>query len=999
MKRLLFVFLFSPLLLSASSASSDVSQDRTIFNKWCNETIPAQSAREHAFQQLLVQAQAQTEGAQHLRELYDLTSNLTEATERARMANEVRKAIRNNRAASAQFDSEDADHDAQVLRHVDDLQRTKGIAFDVEQLDRLRSLAASLASRSRDAFQLLQTSEEADHSKVEEVVILGTKTENQEATSERAFRQYFSSLRSLDVLGSAIEEESEYLANIKSACWIGSTVFKRLENTPAASSVAATATARVSSAKMIHSTSTESAAGPVSPRLDNTPAASSVAATATASASSAKMTHSTSTESAVGPVSPRSNTSARVPRLMKITVSSTPKTQKRAGKIKHTVLVAVPSINSTKPGEKGDINPPVSKREKSTSEVHPASVSLRGSAPKMQKREVNHLQSQDAVLSRTGSLSPLNSPAKRSKENLTNVRNQKKAMFEEDSEEQTKVADDDLNGENSFPLDDSPAPSEKPSAGIVSKKKAALVTIKAADEGDNPKTPFDETLDSKAANNAVADVKHSVENMEAETSATATRVANEHGEPKKPNARTRLRRTANPVIAASAGDVPSQYKAWAPSDSKPMELKKKAALAQMQAEFDDDDDEPPNLEATKKSGSRRNNGRRPSAEAVAASEADGVLYDDDDLPKHHPKPIALELSGDWRSLMKKKTTSHKTQTADSGVLVSPDLFLNGGSLPSQYTAWQPSPSDEAKGATAVSAADNDEQDGVNASFLQLQEVISGALAGGVLEKASSAALSEHATKKVNPSELGLAHLVLLEYAKVLNSTALNQLASAHLSVEKLERLVKRLQDADPMRHPEVLVANSKQAQAVRWCQYFQEHEQSIGPMRMALATVHAANSALANSSAQRAAISEEADARSKLQQTVEKDISALTTLIKSFRLAIKEADISNERLQDAHLEVEDALEATLKNREAVLEAHKIKLTELRHVASSADEDVVRKKKSLAKANESVASMREKVDQVRASCGKAFVQVQKRAHAGHMEAHAVEVALKVAGRQS
>merc|ERR1719329_372809 len=89
--------------------------------------------------------------------------------------------------------------------------------------------------------------------------------------------------------------------------------------------------------------------------------------------------------------------------------------------------------------------------------------------------------------------------------------------------------------------------------------------------------------------------------------------------------------------APAATNLPGQYAAWAPGDNAVAEKKKKAALAEMEAGFDDDDDAPPTPapKPKKKRHHRAPAPAPPPPPPARKADADGVIYDDDDLPKHH----------------------------------------------------------------------------------------------------------------------------------------------------------------------------------------------------------------------------------------------------------------------------------------------------------------------------------------------------------------------------
>merc|ERR1719401_837984 len=153
-----------------------------------------------------------------------------------------------------------------------------------------------------------------------------------------------------------------------------------------------------------------------------------------------------------------------------------------------------------------------------------------------------------------------------------------------------------------------------------------------------------------------------------------------------------------------------------------------------------------------------------------------------------------------------------------------------------------------------------------------------------------------------------------------------------------------------MTHPGAGL-RGKNGQVDQWCMYFARNSQSLAPMKKALSKLQGETTLLANLSSQRAAVSEEIDARSQLQKTVEQDIRSLSSLLDTLRKSSSTSSLqalerkatrskevllklgaATEGWRGAHIELEDALEATLHSRSAVVESQRSKLALLQKIA-------------------------------------------------------------------
>merc|ERR1719316_1620277 len=276
----------------------------------------------------------------------------------------------------------------------------------------------------------------------------------------------------------------------------------------------------------------------------------------------------------------------------------------------------------------------------------------------------------------------------------------------------------------------------------------------------------------------------------------------------------------------------------------------------------------------------------------------------DPEPMTSVKPIR-GFEGGWQAMMRHmpaKKHVHKDTDAD----LMEHLYDNNGALPASYTAWKPSDDDDkpkaspaSKAFAAAASAFDDDDD----SFLQVSsrasmespawKLIQAAakpklqppsMRGTVLLEESSTvnkeSVSELSASGVTEETINAAQLVLDMYSAVLDSPPLHQLSLSRLSVSELTDLWHKLQSVDPMTHPNIIAPTGQQAQAERWCQYFEENQQATAPEHAAKVQWEKAESEIADAAAKRAAILEELDARTQLQRTVSQDVRDLSALAK-----------------------------------------------------------------------------------------------------------------------
>jgi len=391
----------------------------------------------------------------------------------------------------------------------------------------------------------------------------------------------------------------------------------------------------------------------------------------------------------------------------------------------------------------------------------------------------------------------------------------------------------------------------------------------------------------------------------------------------------------------------------------------------------------------------------------------------------------------------KKTPDTPKPRLDPDVAIMQSLYSKDGGLPSQYTAWTPDDAPKPAAPPPPQAKEDSDKDDSGSGgetmdlekaakefakdpdsafdFLQfsleasdpVNELIRRAARQPVPTSFRGASLLEASSVSVDLSRMAAASIALEQYAEVLQSKPLKQLAKAKLSPAKLQALYQQLRNVDPMVSNGPAPAHGKQAKAEQMCQYFQEHMQAAAPVQKAVALVETASNDLAAAVSSHAAIQEEVDARTQLQKTVAQDMSSLTTLVDLAKqgedassLVLLEKDLTGAaaddlsasvaRVEGAHEELQDLLDMALEKRTAVLQAQRQKLVQLQASEKQADAVLAQKKNRAASSQAAIEMARKKISGITRSCDATMDALARRRHAGHMEAHAIEVALKVLG---
>lgn len=424
----------------------------------------------------------------------------------------------------------------------------------------------------------------------------------------------------------------------------------------------------------------------------------------------------------------------------------------------------------------------------------------------------------------------------------------------------------------------------------------------------------------------------------------------------------------------------------------------------------------------------------------------------DDFASPHIKPIR-GFEGGWQAMMRKmpaKKHVHKDTDAD----LMEHLYDNDGALPAAYTAWKPddapAPAPPASSAFAAAAASFDDD-----SFLQIRAVNSRAgednpvvrlialaatrrqrflrrdtlpAAPLLFEESSTrqkTSASGTAGSAVTEETINAAQMVLDMYAAVLDSPPLHQLSLSRLSVSELTELWHKLQAVDPMTHPNIIAPTGQQAQAERWCQYFDQNQGSAAPEKAAKVQWEKADAEIADAAGKRASVLEELEARTQLQRTVSQDVRDLTALSQGVRreygsmvdqmqewlgsaragiqglagssdgLALRDAiaAASNE-LATAQTEMGDLILAAIKKRSAVELRQRGWLSKVQVDAQKADQAWLQSTSQGSQWKSALDAAKKNLMQIESTCDVALEAMERRRHAGRREMRAIRIALLV-----
>ena len=201
------------------------NQRHTSWKSWCNDSLPHQVERRAALQLLLERSEHTPSTEQQLqvenRELADIGVSL----EQQRVVAAVTQAEKVQRVANARLDLNLAGNDVEALQRALKLASSKG----TKGVDALKGMLADAESAKQKQEHVIRELEASYNELVEgNLSILEESYKLKKHRVVQLQHQLFTTERSLGLLTAALEEESEYLAEMHGMCGAEQRVQKRV---------------------------------------------------------------------------------------------------------------------------------------------------------------------------------------------------------------------------------------------------------------------------------------------------------------------------------------------------------------------------------------------------------------------------------------------------------------------------------------------------------------------------------------------------------------------------------------------------------------------------------------------------------------------------------------------------------------------------------------------------------------------------------------------------
>jgi len=507
----------------------------------------------------------------------------------------------------------------------------------------------------------------------------------------------------------------------------------------------------------------------------------------------------------------------------------------------------------------------------------------------------------------------------------------------------------------------------------------------------------------------------------------------------------------SPAVDKIASDLDKENDVDSPAPSPPP-VESAASRLSAGASLDDDDSPAPSPPPP-----RRHHHHHSDDDSSSGSDHFGLGFTGhhhSDASSFDPEPMTSVkpirgFEGGWQAMMRHmpaKKHVHKDTDAD----LMEHLYDNNGALPSSYTAWKPSDDDDkpkaspASQAFAAAAANFDDDD----SFLQLTLTSKASMESPVrrmiqtvaekkpqppsmrgaifLEESSTTSKESESvvsSSGVTEETINAAQLVLDMYSAVLDSPPLHQLSLSRLSVSELTDLWHKLQSVDPMTHPNIIAPTGQQAQAERWCQYFEQNQGSAAPQHQALMQWEKADTDISEAAGKRAAILEELEARTQLQRTVTQDIRDLSALLQGVDreygtmtnqlqawvlqagaagvgstpdgLALRDSVSQvREMLSTSLTQLNDLINQAVHKRSTVESRQRAWLSQVQIAAQNADKQWLQSTSQGSQCKSALEAAKKNLASIEATCDTALESMERRRHAGRREMRAIRIALLV-----
>eukprot|EP00928_Gymnodinium_smaydae_P014058 TRINITY_DN15099_c0_g2_i3.p1 TRINITY_DN15099_c0_g2~~TRINITY_DN15099_c0_g2_i3.p1 ORF type:complete len:1050 (-),score=343.88 TRINITY_DN15099_c0_g2_i3:592-3741(-) len=1024
-ERLLATAAACYLATTASLASAATTRGGLSLEEWCNRTVPMQMRRLSTMEQLLATAQ-RAAGAPTPNSSSGGGGNasavLLESLESQRMAQESAASAQRRQRAVAGLGDKEAELEAEVFRKVS-AELAKGKSKSgLQAIQLVFNSVESSRKAQANKMGLLQVQDMSAelHKQARETARLEHAVADRKADVSQRWRQHFTSSRSLGVLTTALEDESAYLAMVRDVCGVRARVASRRATAKKQGETKKTApvpVAGVSAIQAAPSSVPQPAAAKARSRkpVAAAPKAAKAAVVAAAAARAVK----TEPELAVAPAATKANAAAGDSSLEddgadgddteKADVPTAGAAAATAAASKTVAAKAPKSTTKRTSGLKAALAQHKQKQQHAAAAaVHQDDFaeSVVSSAAGMAPSGYTAWQPDDDAASKGGSGA---AAAASAASDASSAASRMMALLDEDDD------DDAAGSATKASAPSSPAARKAAPAAAVERKPQAVAKPAAARSGRATKAPThprsqqrphaasaapvvaaaaptlaesaaDEELEpprKRAKRRGAASLaqesfeaadeddaveekkivyddddlpKHKHLPLQAELSGGWRSLVGRAAPKTKPKADNDVALMQS--LFSGNGGLPTQYQAWKPDDNKPPA--------------------PAAMVATSRS-TGEDEGVDGGAAADAATRAtDGASAADDD-------------AGDADTLTAAPAVSTKRGSAKRG---RPGFLQAKADLEDDADDDDdaaPSPARRSARAkrrapAAASADAGDDDDSMALAFTQLRQKRS--RHGSRRFAAACQGLSPDA----GGFRMAAAASLLQQFAAVLKSSTLKQLAQKKFGCEQLSELSQRLQAADP-HGPSFLATNatataSKAARAAKteaWCAFFQQHAATSKPLHQAAVAAERAGDAFAAADAARGALAEEKEALTQLVRTVDQDVQSLSELVALEQKATQE---------EGRVEMLDLLQVTLDQRSAVAEAHRQKAARVDQDLAAAERERSAKQAALTHVQASLEAVRKRMAGIRGSCEKSLAALDQWRHSAHVEARVVDFALRV-----
>lgn len=206
------------------------------FERWCNGSLAAQAQRRDDLHRLLAQAMPMTELGERLPQLsHDIPMLQTQLAKERAAIEALQGALRKS-TRDAELAVQDGKKDYNAIKKMQDWLNTRKMPRHTKQLVKMQTRVQKLIIRAQKelekreaAFVAEKRSNDEAVKKAKAIPILQNKYENAKAEAQKLAQQRLVAQRSTTVLLAALEDESQYLTELRGVCDIRTRLHDRIE--------------------------------------------------------------------------------------------------------------------------------------------------------------------------------------------------------------------------------------------------------------------------------------------------------------------------------------------------------------------------------------------------------------------------------------------------------------------------------------------------------------------------------------------------------------------------------------------------------------------------------------------------------------------------------------------------------------------------------------------------------------------------------------------------